>query len=158
LGVELPLRALFEAPVLSALARRIDLAPRSTRAALTAQPRPPQVPLSFAQQRLWFLDQLEPGSAAYHVPHALELEGTLEPSRLQAALEQLARRHELLRTSFPVDEHGLPWQRLHPDALPRLEPLSSGEAGVEETIQRFAQRPFQLAEAPPWRAGLLPQG
>ncbi|WP_163871182.1 condensation domain-containing protein, partial [Myxococcus eversor] len=102
--VELPLRALFEASTLSVLAQRIDAALQAGQGVwlppLTRAPRTDALPLSFAQQRLWFLDQLEPASAAYNMPAALRLTGALDVSSLQRALSELVRRHESLRTSF----------------------------------------------------------
>ncbi|RKG53368.1 hypothetical protein D7V80_41255, partial [Corallococcus sp. CA054B] len=94
LGVELPLRALFEAPTLAALASRIDAGTRPVASAPPLQPasRDGHLPLSFAQQRLWFIDQLEPGSAAYNIPTAVVLEGELQPHLLQQALEALTLR------------------------------------------------------------------
>ncbi len=152
-GVELPLRALFEAPNLSALAGRIDQSPRTGRPPLVAGPRPERLPLSFAQQRLWFLSRLEPTSPAYHVTHALQLEGALDLPALERALTQIATRHEILRTTFPVDEQGLPFQQVHPKRLPTLDRLQNPDSAARD----FAETPFDLAQSPPWRAGLVEQ-
>ena len=113
-ALELPLRALFEAPVLSGLAREIERALREGEGtlapALGPQPRPADgVPLSFAQQRLWFLDRLEPESPFYNVPVAVRLLGRLELPALAAALREIVRRHEALRTRF-VETAGRPVQ------------------------------------------------
>ena len=78
---------------------------RGHRQALILKPigRMVNLPLSFAQQRLWFLDQLEPGSAVYNMPQAIRLEGAVEIEGLQWALSEIMRRHEVLRTTFPVE-------------------------------------------------------
>ncbi|HEY0736592.1 MAG TPA: amino acid adenylation domain-containing protein, partial [Herpetosiphonaceae bacterium] len=105
LGVELPLRVVFEAPTLAGLAARID-ALRDTDSTqmppLVAVERDQALPLSFAQQRLWFLDQLTPHSAAYNVPLALRLHGALDVAALQSSLNALVARHEALRTTFQL--------------------------------------------------------
>ena len=104
-GVELPLRALFEAPTVAGLARADGASARAAgREPIPALVRvgggAEALPLSFAQQRLWFLDQLEPGSAAYNIPVALRLRGALDGRRWSGALDELVRRHEALRTRF----------------------------------------------------------
>ncbi len=106
-GVEMPLRDLFEAPVLADLAARVEAALRAG----AHQRAPPLVPvapalreaplpLSFAQQRLWFIDQLEPGSPLYNMPVALRVEGPLDAAVLALCLGEIVRRHEALRTVF----------------------------------------------------------
>src|SRR5207253_2839566 len=102
-GADLPLRALFEAPTPAGLAERIEKARAVAPDAgppLVPAPRGEPLPLSFAQQRLWFLDQLGPGSAAYNVPLALRLRGPLQAGALARALSEIARRREVLRTGF----------------------------------------------------------
>ena len=111
-GVELPVRALFDAPTLAALAERIDAA----RGEAVRAPLPPlrpmrrsgdtPLPLSFAQQRLWFLHQLEPDSPFYNIPAAVRLTGALDAAALRRALAEIVRRHEALRTVFRAGPHG----------------------------------------------------
>jgi acyl carrier protein len=124
-GVEMPLRDLFATPRLADLAVRVEAA----LAAGMLQAAPPLVriapalrqgpqPLSFAQQRLWFIDRLEPGSALYNMPVALRVEGPLDPGVLARTLGEIVRRHEALRTVFAVSEgwEGSPVQVVQPAA------------------------------------------
>src|SRR5207237_708795 len=113
LGVEVAIRSLFEAPSVGALALRLGSETTATRAPLTALPRPTEVPLSYAQRRLWFLDRLEggvssdtwssaaPGTGTYSIPVAVRLSGSLDRAVLEGALNDLIARHESLRTVFP---------------------------------------------------------
>ncbi len=121
-------------------------------------------PLSFAQQRLWFIDQLEPGSPAYNVPAALRLRGRMSMGVLAASLTELVRRHETLRTRFPAED-GRPVQAIDPPApvrLPVIDLSGLTEAGREPELRRLtrseAVRPFDLAAAPPMRATVLRAG
>ncbi|RKH54315.1 non-ribosomal peptide synthetase, partial [Corallococcus llansteffanensis] len=162
-GVEVSLRALFEAPTIAALAPRIEAA-RQARAfqapPLVPAPRTGELPLSFAQQRLWFIDQLVPGSSTYNVPSILRLEGELHLEALRQSLTELVRRHEALRTTFS-ETQGQPFQRITPAAslpLPIVELSPLGEAALDEArrlASAEAQRPFDLASGPLVRALLL---
>src|SRR6202035_2802701 len=101
-AMELSVRTVFEAPTLAALAARIagDGGGTSAPPLLPAAPRSGELPLSFAQERLWFLDQLEPGSPLYNVPVALRLYGRLDVAAFAATFGEIVRRHEALRTGF----------------------------------------------------------
>src|SRR5262249_38666902 len=117
-GVELPVRAVFESPVLAELAAIVARAAaeqdgEAVPAPLLSGERPERLPLSFAQRRLWFLDQLEPGSSAYNVPLAVRVRGDLRPDLLAAVLAEIVRRHEALRTVF-ASEGGEPSQVILP--------------------------------------------
>src|SRR5262249_52475620 len=108
LQVELPLRELFESATPAELAERVDRSRRKEQG-LQALPLVPvsrekPLPLSFAQRRLWFLDQLEPGSGIYNVPMAVRMEGKLDEEAFERTLSELVRRHEVLRTRFGVKE------------------------------------------------------
>ncbi|HEY7768546.1 amino acid adenylation domain-containing protein, partial [Longimicrobium sp.] len=166
-GVEVPLRALFEGPTVAELARWVE---EMRRAELPVLPpvvpveRTRALPLSFAQERLWFIDRLEPGSATYHVPVAWRLGGALDEAALERSLGEIVRRHEVLRTVF-AEVDGLPVQVIAPFrafALP-VEDLSAlGEADREAAVARRAgeeaARPFDLAAGPLFRATLLRLG
>ncbi|HEX8536137.1 MAG TPA: condensation domain-containing protein, partial [Cystobacter sp.] len=164
-AVELPLRALFDSPTLEALARRVEASPR--RAARLPAPPPlvrrpeGEVPLSFAQQRLWFLDRLQPGSAAYNMPYAVRLTGALEVAALERGLAEILQRHEVLRTTFG-EAQGRPVARVEARgavALGRVElsglPAEAREAEVHRLAEREAREPFSLAHGPLVRTTLL---
>ncbi|HYO68160.1 MAG TPA: AMP-binding protein, partial [Archangium sp.] len=141
LGVELPLRALFEAPTVAGLAERIQSASRIGAPALKPAARGGPLPLSFAQQRLWFLDQLEPGSTVYNMPSALRLSGRLSASALAQALEALVLRHEALRTTFQPGQDG-PVQVISEAPLSKLHTVDLGslpESKREAEVLRLAE-------------------
>lgn len=159
LGKDLPLRALFAAPSprgLAALLRREG----------TGQHRPPltrgssaaSYPLSFAQARLWFIDQLEPLSAFYNIPAAVRIRGPLRPDALHRALIALVRRHETLRTHFESQD-GVPTQQIRDDFtldLPMLDlrGIPNPEAEAERAAMRLVQRPYDLRRDLPLRGTL----
>jgi len=194
LGIDLPLGTLFEAPTVAGLARRVlsaatDGAPAeedraSAVAALFGRGRAPEnrsgptprgaegwgdrpAPLSFAQERLWMLDRLEPGSAAYHMAGAVDLDGPLDLAALGASLATLARCHEILRTRLPETDEG-PVQVVEPPTRPALPVVDltglegparrSGRLAAAEAdrlARAFGRAPFDLALGPLWRAALI---
>jgi amino acid adenylation domain-containing protein len=166
-AIELPLRALFEAPTVAGLAARIEAA-RAVGSGVATPPiarvsRQGYLPLSFGQKRLWFLDQLEPGSIAYNLPWAVRLVGRLDPGALAGSLREVVRRHEALRTVFHLPEgEDEPVQRILPAApvpLPLVDPggLPRGawEAEARRLIGAQARRTFDLSRGPLLRAVLL---
>ncbi len=167
LGVELPLRRLFESPTVAELAKVVrELRQQGSPAPpLVAVPHGERLPLSFAQQRLWFLDQLEPGSSAYNMPTAIRLRGELAVDLLRRILDEVARRHEALRTTFH-DEGGEPFQRVHPRLPASLTVVDLGgafAAGVDlARVRAIARaeigRPFDLRRGPLLRLTLLRLG
>ncbi|MEZ7154949.1 non-ribosomal peptide synthase/polyketide synthase [Streptomyces sp. MAD19A] len=154
LGTELSLRDLFAAPTPAALAARDGGAP--DRAGVRVGERPGRLPLSFAQERLWFLNQFTQAPATYNIPAVLRLGGELDREALENALADVVARHESLRTLFVEDAEG-PHQRvLDADAArPRLESVRTDERELEGLLRREAGRGFDLALEPPLRARLF---
>ncbi|MES1241992.1 MAG: amino acid adenylation domain-containing protein [Acidobacteriota bacterium] len=167
-GVELPLRALFEAPILADLARRVEAALRdgteAATPALRPVPRDGTLPLSFSQERLWFVDQLQPGTAVYNLPVFFRVDGRLSARLLEAVLSEVVRRHEVLRTRFEAVD-GAPRQRIEP-ARPFPVPVADLSGLVAEArsseLARLAgeeaRRPFDLQEGRLLRVVLVDLG
>ncbi|HLL46295.1 MAG TPA: condensation domain-containing protein, partial [Longimicrobiaceae bacterium] len=163
--VDVPVRALFEAPTVAELSERVDAAVRAGQGIevppLVRAERDGPLPLSFAQERLWVIDRMDPGGAAYNMPFTLRLRGELDEGALRAALDALVERHESLRTTFPASG-GPPVQAVHPaEGAPfRLEPLDGvpddeREARALAAAAEEAWRPFDLAAGPLFRAALF---
>ncbi len=165
LGVEIPLRTVFESPTLATLAPRVEQALRKREGMevppLLATERPGQIPLSFAQQRLWFLEQLAPGSTAYLEHSAYRMHGLLDARSLESSLEELIHRHENLRTTFSERE-GQPLQIIHPMVhftlpvidLQALRPEQRAEE-VRQLTHQEALYPADLVRGPLIRVYLL---
>jgi amino acid adenylation domain-containing protein len=164
LHLELPLHELFTRPTVRALGPLLAEAGAAEPAASDAlRPRRDAgpAPLSFAQQRIWFLCQLMPGTRAYNMPQAVELAGPLDPRLLGRALDELVRRHAVLRTTFAARE-GDPVQivappRPVPIALYDLRelPLPEREARATALLAHLTQLPLDLARGPLLRAGMI---
>ena len=163
--LELPLRALFEAPTLAALAERIEAARRTTEGTedvpLVSVLRTGALPLSFAQERLWFFDQMEPGSAAYNIPRALQLKGPLDIKALQESLDVIFARHEVLRLIF-LSENGKPKLSFAEPGIHEISvfdlsqlPADKHEEKARELIAKETQRPFDLTRGPLLRLALV---
>ncbi|MFL6286495.1 MAG: amino acid adenylation domain-containing protein, partial [Pyrinomonadaceae bacterium] len=162
--VELPLRVFFESPTVEALARYVASArgADSTQPpAITGAERGGELPASYAQQRLWLIEQLEPGSAAYNVPSAARLRGRLDTEALAGALREIVRRHESLRTRF-TSVDGRPVQVIEQGVeleVPTVDLTAMSEEEREERAKELAReearRPFDLSCAPLIRATLL---
>ncbi len=151
-GVELPLRQVFEAPTLEALAARVEGVLPEKQERIERVPRTEALPLSFAQERLWFLDQLEPGSPLYNVPVSLRLKGRLDLEAFAATFREIVRRHEALRTSFG-EADGKPVQAIEEDAtleIPFVDVshLQDREAVLARLAEEEARKPFDLRRAP----------
>ncbi|HEX3131500.1 MAG TPA: amino acid adenylation domain-containing protein [Thermoanaerobaculia bacterium] len=164
-GVELPLRAVFEAPTVAGLAARIDAARQGEPVPpIQPVPRGGELPASFAQERLWFLDQLgDPGDvgAVYNVPAGLRLRGRLSVPSLAAALNGIVRRHEALRTTFALADEARVVQIVSPApdlALPIVDLRGMPEEETLRVAAAEAARPFDLARGPLLRVLLLRTG
>jgi amino acid adenylation domain-containing protein len=166
--VEVQLRSIFEAPTVAGLAACVESALREQAGTapppFLRAPREGRLPLSFAQLRLWLLDRLEPGATVYNTPYALRLKGALDVSALRRTLDEIVRRHEVLRTSFATLD-GEPVQVIGP-ALPLDVPLLDlselDEEGRSDEVRRLfheqAGTPFDLRRAPLLRAALMRLG
>ena len=162
LGAELSLRDFFEAPTLAELARRVDSLARGQRDTVAPAPRQlgrASLPLSFAQQRLWFLDQLDRGNAGYVLPAPFQLTGPLDPQALEHSLQTIVQRHEMLRTVFP-SENGQPVQVIQPAVrigidFEDLRQAPNPEQALVQRIRAESQHAFDLAQGPLLRATLF---
>lgn len=159
--IELPLRSLFETPTIHSLAQAVETQAETVTEPIERVSRDIALPLSFAQQRLWFLGQLDPNNSAYNLSMVLRLEGQLKTSALEESLNEIVQRHEVLRTRF-VAEGGPPRQVIEPDASAHLVTidLSGLPTGIRENeaqglVTGEAQRPFSLSESRLLRLMLL---
>ncbi|MGW5229232.1 non-ribosomal peptide synthase/polyketide synthase [Nocardia niigatensis] len=151
-------RALFEAPTVTALAARVQAeADGPKRPVLAAGARPEHLPLSPAQQRMWFLNRFDPTSTAYNIPLALRLTGELDAPALEAAFAAVVERHETLRTVYPETADG-PAQVILPagaQVVSELEPVDLTEAELVGRITEFATTTFDVTVDVPVRVLLL---
>ncbi|WP_425296241.1 amino acid adenylation domain-containing protein [Nocardia asiatica] len=158
LGVRVPVALLFEASVVAKLAARLDELTRVAQPVPRPVARPERVPLSYAQQRMWFLNRFDPASAGHNIPLAVRLSGRLDLDALRAAIRDLVERHEVLRTSYP-EHDGMGSQRVHaisdPAAVPQLPVLDVTEAEIPECTVAAVLEGFDVTAAPPIRLRLL---
>ncbi|MDF5733215.1 MAG: condensation domain-containing protein, partial [Rhizonema sp. PD38] len=163
--VELPLGSVFAAATVAQLALIIQQRQQQhlelTSPALLPTPRNVELPLSFTQQRLWFLDQLEPSSALYNISRALRLVGTLRVTALEQSLREIIHRHEALRTNL-ITVDGQPVQIIHTVtnwrlSIVELQHLSTNEQQIasQQLAIAHVQQPFDLAFEPLFRATLV---
>jgi amino acid adenylation domain-containing protein/non-ribosomal peptide synthase protein (TIGR01720 family) len=156
-AVELPLRALFDAPTVAGLAREIDAAPIVSRPDLARKSRE-TAPLSSSQQRLWLIQQLAPEDPSYTIPVAFRVRGPLDEDALERAFAEIVRRHEVLRTTFAVVD-GSPVQRVGPVPVPVLTRIdAASEVEARDAMAAELRRPFDLETGPIFRARLWRTG
>ncbi len=153
--VEVPIRSLFEGPTPAEFARQVLVA-RTSRSTLRKTARPEEIPLSYAQRRLWFINRYDNQSSTYNMPIAVRLSGTLDRSALRAALGDLVARHETLRTVFP-EIGGVPRQLVEDvaNATPELTVSEVTEEGLAAAIAERSHQGFDLEHLPPLRAHLF---
>ncbi|WP_338865498.1 amino acid adenylation domain-containing protein [Myxococcus stipitatus] len=160
-GRELPVRMLFESPTVAQLAEHLEDVLEEARDAppppLVSGPHGGAVEQSFAQQRLWFLSQLDAGGTSYNMPFAVRLKGRLDTSALRESFRAVVKRHEVLRTTFG-DVEGRPIQRIHEEAELEwgVEEVEASE--VRGRVEEEARRPFDLARGPLLKVRLLRVG
>ncbi|MEN2989764.1 amino acid adenylation domain-containing protein [Tistrella sp. BH-R2-4] len=163
LDVMLPVEVLFTAPTVAELAVAVEAARGhgGSLPPLVPAPRDGPVPLSFSQERLWFLDRLEPESRAYHVPRVLRITGPLDLAALEAAFDAMIERHEILRTTFPFRD-GQPVQQINPHQPFRLPVTDlrhlagdAREAEAARIVDDRNRRLFDLENGPLLRVSLL---
>ena len=154
-SVDLPIRAVFEAPTASGLLARMETGAKS-QSKLVAESRPGRVPQSFAQRSLWFLDQLHGPSATYNIPLVVEMNGALDSDALEAAIGDVVSRHEVLRTLL-TEDRGQPLQQILPagEARVGLHRERVAAAAVPDRVRAAAGRPIVLGVNLPIRAWLF---
>ncbi|MGW4633166.1 amino acid adenylation domain-containing protein, partial [Nocardia sp. NPDC004415] len=157
LDTRIPVRLLFEASTVAALAQRIEQhAETGARLALTAGPRPEHIPLSLAQQRMWFLNRFDTQSAAYNVPVAVRLTGDLDVAALRAAITDLVSRHEILRTVYPQTEAGAAQVILSPaQAAPELLERTVAADELETAVAELMSTIFDVTVEVPLKVALF---
>ncbi|KQU49397.1 non-ribosomal peptide synthetase [Rhodococcus sp. Leaf278] len=153
-GTALPVRALFESTTVRLLAVVVDSAERSALPRLVAGPRPPVIPLSFAQMRMWLLNRFDPTSAAYNIAFAVRLDGAVDGAALQLAVDDVLTRHESLRTYFPVVD-GDPAQVIVRNVAVDLRPVDVDDSEVFARVAALVGRGFDVTDSVPLRGALL---
>jgi hypothetical protein len=163
-GVEVPLRMIFETPTIDGLAPRVDrirAGQSEEKSPIQRTKRDQPLPLSFAQQRLWFLDQLDPDTPLYNAPWTIRMKGALNRDALTGALNELVQRHEVFRTTFAAID-GQPFQVIAAEL--KLEvpvadisnvPAESRDAEIQQLAIEAASQPFNLKTGPVFRAKLV---
>ncbi|MBC9731352.1 non-ribosomal peptide synthetase, partial [Streptomyces sp. TRM68367] len=157
-GAEITIRQLFRTPTVAVLAAALGEATARgpARVPVTATDRPDRVPLSYGQERLWFLHRFEGPSDTYNIPLALRFTHHPDPDALRAALADTADRHEVLRTRFTEDEQGARQVLLSgPAAHPALHVVTTDEDRLDDQLREAARRSIDLATEAPWRSWLF---
>ncbi|MFE5284655.1 amino acid adenylation domain-containing protein [Nocardia sp. NPDC056611] len=160
LDAAVPVRALFDAPTVAELAELVAAGAASDRPRPGPRPRPARIPLSAAQQRMWFLNQYDPGSPLYNIPGAFDIDGALDVSALRAAIDDVVARHETLRTIYPAGPDGLPDQRILPPT-PGSTPIAELDVtadGIHAALITQLSRGFDITRETPLRVCVLHVG
>ena len=163
-SIEMPLRSMFESPTIAGFAKRVEEAKRLNKGLrlppIEHEADRSNLPLSFSQRRLWFLDRLEGESSFYNIPLVVKLSGALDEQALEKGINALVERHEALRTTF-IEKDGDAVQVIAPELKITLEKQDlSGYSGkgVMEAISQYIAQPFDLEKGPVFRAGLVKTG
>ncbi len=157
LDAAVPVRALFDAPTVAELAALVAAGATSGRPRPGPRPRPARIPLSAAQQRMWFLNRYDPGSPLYNIPGAFEIDGALDVSALRAAIDDVVARHETLRTIYPAGPDGLPDQRILPPT-PGCTPITELDVAADDiraALLTQLSRGFDITRETPLRVCVL---
>jgi amino acid adenylation domain-containing protein len=156
LGVEVPIKVIFEAPTVAGLVDRLDRLSKA-RPALVSRQRQDTVPLSFAQLRLWFLSRFHGSSVTYNIPLVLQLSGRLDTAALRSALSDVVARQETLRTLISEDDQGDAVQRVVPagDAVVPFHAVDLSPGELDAAIETFGRHRFDLTTELPVRVGLF---
>ena len=155
LQVVITMKKLFLYPTIAALAAHIGQQEKGTQLTITPQPRKTGMPLSFSQEGLWFIDQLE-GSNHYHIPLVLKLKGKLNTEALQLALKDIVSRHEILRTVIGQQD-GIGYQQVQSADYWKTEDINADQ-DLQAALTAFMCRPFDLSADYMLRAGIIPAG
>lgn len=173
LGLDLPISAVFETPTVRGLAERLGQLPAAPNSAVASPPVPAaatpaaargpgsRLDLSFSQERMWFMHELAPQSSAYNIPLAMRLKGPLEVAALQAALDRVVERHEILRTRFVKTADGVFAEVVPPPAVPlqQVRLVTDGRGVPDELLRRHLAdvtcQPFVLDQCPLVRLQLI---
>nr|WP_306304988.1 non-ribosomal peptide synthetase [Nocardia concava] len=156
LNTRVPVRLMFEASTVAALAARVERDAGAGRKALTAVARPDNIPLSLAQQRMWFLNRFDTQSAAYNVPVAVRLSGALDEDALRAAIADVVARHEILRTIYPQTENGAVQVILPPaQAVPELQVRTVSADEVVGAVVELTSTSFDVTVEVPIKVALF---
>ncbi|UFS99808.1 non-ribosomal peptide synthetase [Nocardia huaxiensis] len=160
LETAVPVRALFDAPTVAELAQLIGSGELADRPRPGPRPRPERIPLSAAQQRMWFLNRYDPGSPVYNIPGAFEIAGTLDITALRAAIDDVVARHETLRTVYPIGPDGVPCQRILEarDGLTPVAEIDSNAAEVATELTAQLSRGFDITRETPLRVCIVRVG
>ena len=151
--VDVSFRDVLKARTVRALASMLQSAQKVRLATIDPLPHADHYPMTPAQRRIYFVEQLESTGTTYNIPVLIDLEGPLDEGRLKGAIDALVQRHEALRTTFELAD-GVPVQRVHPSAKYRPTREDVGAGDVDAIVGQFVQ-PFDLAKAPLFRVKLL---
>lgn len=154
-GILIPVRTFFEHPTIRDLANYIEHEPGERKREIKHHPYPAEIPLSHAQERIWFLDKLIPHNPAYNIPFVFRISGKLLLPKLKSAIEKMASKYEILRTEFVTNFDGYPFQRIVPKLTIPFEIITSMDFPSDKVIENIIMQPFDLTKAPLFRVTIF---